>query len=187
MKQFIEVANSVLNPEMRQEFQALPTKQKVSVFMGWLRQARAQSLSNRHLDSGWGSGIIPEQELADYFVHELGEDDKARLLALPRDEMLVQLRRLYFAQSHRRWQRGSTDWDDSPPHPRGGPPPDGMRGNRRKDRRGPPLRGEPRFDSEQDRHPPRRRFDRESPRRRRPDDDRRPEDHRPFDEPSSSE
>lgn len=195
MRDFIDTVVAALPDEMQDDFRRLPPEKRQEVIVGWFRRYHTQASGSRR------PGKVSEQELEEFFVEVLEPKERERLLALPREEMQRQLRRMYLFKSPHRGPRGPLDMLGGPPDgrrpgerrpgerrpggPRGegdwrdGPPP--RDGRPRDDRPRGDRRGRPRFD-EDGPPPPRfdgdRRFedDRERPPRRRRDDGPRPEE-----------
>jgi hypothetical protein len=135
-----------------EELWKLPEQERREQMWSWFRQAwmlqRPKAMK----------GEVSQEELEKFFVNELRAEDQERLLALPREEMLSQLRRMYerglsdggMWQEFRRRGPGPPR-DGGPRHGRGGP------GPRLRQREGwgegrPPLGPPPR--GEGDRPPP---------------------------------
>ena len=83
--------------------------------MGWIRHLARQQLAVRR-GAGTPQSHFDEQ-LADFFEHQLSDEERERLLALPGDEMQSQLRELYLSgpghrsdhpRHHGRWLGGET-------------------------------------------------------------------------------
>lgn len=108
-----------LTPETQRRWEALTPSQKIDAMRGWLRQGMREMAPS-------------EQELENFFSTELSDERRERLLELPPDEMLHELRRLYVQKQ--RPPRGDF---------RGGPPRDEVepRGPRRRRPEGPPGNG----------------------------------------------
>jgi len=132
MEQLNELVVESLPAKIRDEFQQLEPGQKGRLVMSWLRQARAQAIDGRR--PGKGQREVSEQTLQDFFVEELEPADQERLLALPRDEMQQQLKRLYYGKMPRPHRRRPPEWNGRRP-PRG----PGRGGPRR---RPPPVRSD---------------------------------------------
>jgi hypothetical protein len=62
----------------------------------WIHQAAWQRLTFRRGDRG----LLPnfDEQLAQFFEHQLSDEDRDRLLSLPGDEMQVRLRQMYLMQ-----------------------------------------------------------------------------------------
>ncbi len=156
-----------LPTEAGQAFQKLSPKLKAEQMRVWAWQFRFQASGEPRSGSKRNPSQISEQELSDYFAEELDSTQKEQLLALPRDEMHQQLKRmLVHGQFSRRGRHGPPErGDPPPPH---GPPAEG----RRRDRRGGPGMSPPRGDSrffESDQQRPPRGPSRDRPRRRPPE------------------
>lgn len=120
-----------LSPETRAQLEGLTPRQKMDVVRGWMWQ-------------GMRSMAPSEAELERFFSEELTDERRERLLELPPEEMLHELRRLYVQKQ--RPQRGGGEFRDGPPRNDGprwrrgdgldgnGPPPPG------NGREGPPPR-----------------------------------------------
>jgi len=59
----------------------------------WVQQSMRAAMMRRQLDPR--RNTVREQDLEEYFAEELSSTERERLLALPRDEMRTELRRLY--------------------------------------------------------------------------------------------
>lgn len=179
MRKFIDTVVDALPEEMQDDFRGLPPGKRQEVIVSWFRRYHTQANGSRR------PGKVSEQELEEFFVEVLEPKERERLLALPREEMQRQLRRMYLFKSPHRGPpegrrpgerrpvgpRGEGDWRDGPP-PRDDQPRGDRRGRPRFDEDGPPP---PRFDGDRDRRP-RGPDDRERPPRRRRDDGPRPEE-----------
>ena len=62
----------------------------------WIHQAAKQRLAFRQGDRG----LLPnfDEQLAQFFEHQLSDEDRDRLLSLPGDEMQMRLRQMYLMQ-----------------------------------------------------------------------------------------
>ncbi|MEM8946787.1 MAG: hypothetical protein AAGD11_16555 [Planctomycetota bacterium] len=135
-REFIDTVSDALPAKMRDDFWLLPPGQRQEIIFGWFRQYHAlNSGANR-------SGKVTEQELADFFVEVLDAEEKERLLALPRDEMQRQLRRMYLFKMPQHGV-GPPGFRDGGPPSLGDGPPGGRRPRDRRDgdwrdRQGPP-------------------------------------------------
>ena len=170
---FIETVTQAIPERVREDFLQLSTRARRDTVIGWFREYHTQNNEDRR------SGQVTEQELADFFVDVLDTNQKERLLALPREQMQRQLRRMYLFKMPREDRRG-------PPEARAGPSEGrGPRGRREGDwrdgdRPGPPQRGEggsPRFNGDRqgfDRRRPRGDRNHDNSPRRRQDRERLP-------------
>jgi len=168
MQKFNDIIVEALPAEIRPAFQRLPPESKGPLVVSWLKQARLQSIHGRHLGKDGRPRKISEQELADYFVERLDPAEKERLLALPREKMQQQLKRMARGQmSQRDWRRPPARGDRRPPH--SGPPPVNRGRGRHDGRRRPgPSHGGAGLQNGPDRPP--RSFEQDRPRHRLPRD-----------------
>jgi hypothetical protein len=116
-EEWLPLILGALSEEHRDKLSALPLRQQQQQILRWLMQARGR-------DGQWRGGRGPlveisQQELERYFV-EANPADKQRLLALPREQMQQQLRRMYLREE---FGEGFGPADGS-----FGPPPRGERG-----------------------------------------------------------
>jgi len=132
--------------EKREQFEQLTPPEQWQRFFGWMRRADRLKDAERRSGDWRRRARVSEQELEEFFVEEVDAATKEKLLAMPRDKMQQQLRRMYGGNLP------SRDWD--------------MRGDEDgRDRRRP----RPPRDFEQrrrDRPPPRPRYERDPSRYR---------------------
>ncbi len=84
-----------LSPESQARLDQADTPEKQQeLIAGWLQYTVARSLASRGL--GEHGMSVSQEELAKFFDEGLTNDQRARLLSLPSDEMQRELRRLYF-------------------------------------------------------------------------------------------
>ncbi|MCG8450935.1 MAG: hypothetical protein MI725_15315 [Pirellulales bacterium] len=112
----------------RQQLQELPPREQEKQIKDWLFQARML------LRPQGKRGEVSEEQLEEFFAEELSAAQQEKLLALPREQMLEQLKQMYRGVSRRsdwpdRWREGSR-----PEHHRGAP----RAGERRRREGGPP-------------------------------------------------
>lgn len=179
MRKFIDTVVDALPEEMQDDFRGLPPGKRQEVIVGWFRRYHTQASGSRR------PGKVSEQELEEFFVEVLEPKERERLLALPREEMQRQLRRMYLFKSPHRGPRGPLDMLGGPPA--GRRPGERRPGERRPGgprdegnwRDGPPPRNDrPRDDRPRGDRRGRPRFDEDGPPPPRSDGDRRFEDDR---------
>jgi hypothetical protein len=105
-----------------------------SMLANWVRQTMERTMAQ-----GGPSTRISDAQLMEFFDRDLSEDDRARLVALPREEMMSQLRREYYRRKGL-WREGY--WRNDGRRPGGddrmqGGPGDGGPGGSRPFGRGP--------------------------------------------------
>ncbi len=105
--------SKALPEEKRAAFQRLSTREKRDRFLGWLRQATTPQFADRLHGRGPRSGEVAEHELEAFFVEKLDAATQERLLAMPREKMQQQLKRMV----HGSFTHGNLD------RPHGGRPP----------------------------------------------------------------
>ena len=87
---------SELSPETRSRLEAKPVAEQWQILAEWIHQAAKQRLAFRQGDRG----LLPnfDEQLAQFFEHQLSDEDRDRLLSLPGDEMQMRLRQMYLMQ-----------------------------------------------------------------------------------------
>lgn len=78
----------------REQFEKLPAVEQRERFFGWMRQAMWSGASQRGPEQRRRQIEPTEEQLEEFFVEEVDAATKERLLALPRDEMQQQLKRM---------------------------------------------------------------------------------------------
>jgi hypothetical protein len=116
-----------LSPAARQRLDAAESPEtRKQLLADWIRQAIWQARPFRD-----GDGFAPrvgEDEIRRYFEQDLTETERNRLLTLPREEMVGQLRRDYLRSKGLWREPGFGDRRPGEPPPHGdGPPPGGRR------------------------------------------------------------
>ena len=151
------VISEALPPEKRDRFDQLQPRAKVAQMFAWKKQI-LEAFGNLEARSSQRRGPreVSQQELEKFFDEGVDAGTKEELLAMPRDKMQQELRRMYFGTWPRRgWGMMPGERGDHPR--RGGPPPrrenlpDGGRRPqfRPGDRREPPDFDQPRGQREE--------------------------------------
>ncbi len=83
-----------LSTKSRTEFEEFSPQQQQRQIMQWILQTRSREVGRRGEPSFFAQ--VSQQELERFFAEETDAATKERLLALPRDKMEQQLKRLYF-------------------------------------------------------------------------------------------
>ena len=92
-QQAIVELHAQLSPAARSQFDtAVTIDEKKQLLADWIRQAVFRTMPYR---DGGHMSRVSDEEIRRFFEHELKESDRARYLALPREEMNSQLRREY--------------------------------------------------------------------------------------------
>lgn len=119
--QAVDELRDQLTPAAKKAFDAAPNPEaRKQLLADWIRQATYRMMSYR--DGGYASRV-DDKELQRY-LDELPEPERARYLALPREEMASQLRREYMRRNGL-WKEPSIGGYGRPPFNRGpgqGPP-----------------------------------------------------------------
>ena len=86
-----------LSHETRKRLETKSAAEQWQIVADWLHQAARQRLTFRLNDRG----LLPtfDEQLVQFFEHQLSDEERDRLLSLPGDEMQVRLRQLYVMQT----------------------------------------------------------------------------------------
>jgi hypothetical protein len=150
-----EILNS-LSDGNRVKLAELEPMQQQRQIVRWVMESRTRDEGRRGGGQRRPFDLISQQELERFFADETDGPTKERLLALPRDKMEQQLKRLYFRGALPEGVRPEGDRPNGDFRPRDrpmGPPPRGDRGGYGP-RRGGPGFGPPRGPRDDDRGPP---------------------------------
>ena len=131
LQELLKDLSAILPSAAREQLHAMSREERHGQMWNWLRQA--WMLERPH----GKRGEVSQEQLEAFFSKDLLAAAQEKLLALPREEMLQQLKRMYRGFSHPSDALGFWAEGHRPPPPGFGPPRDG---GRRRGEGGPPGR-----------------------------------------------